>query len=92
MTNKLIIYIKVIILYMLKKIQVKMIVKKLIVFFVLLIQEIVLIAPLICILLINCMLKFEIACIQFSVSDPQFSVLVQLPANSNSLYRIPDSL
>lgn len=70
----------------------KMILRNMIVFFVKLIQEKVLIASKTCILLIKCMLKLSLASIQFSVSDPQFSVLVQLPANSNSLYRFPDSL
>lgn len=74
------------------KILEKMILRKMIVFFVKLILEIVPIAPKIRIILISSMFKLYLDSIQFSVLDPQFSVLVQFSANSNSLYRIPNSL
>jgi hypothetical protein len=92
MNKQLIIYITLMFLYMLKIKELKKMLKEMMLFFVLQLQEIVMLTY----IFFKCLNYNVLECywtkFQFSVLGSGFSVLVPAPGKFNSLYRASDSL
>lgn len=92
MNKQLIIYMPLMILCMLKIKLLKKMLKQILLFFVLLLLEILLVIRKYLNMLNISILERYLTEFQFSVSGSGFSVLVQAPGKFNSLYRVSGSL